>query len=161
MHACDSYPIGALWVCDTIQLYIYPMFSDLQYCQMKREADRTFHNYRQDCLIRHHYGTSYECYISTIIDALIAIQDSVDRHTNTDLDTYIDHKQVYSDTTKVKSAFDNLDSYNLDTKYQGPVNADINYPDNGRGYIALQPTDFSFIGPDRPGIDTSNLDLYL
>ena len=35
VHACDSYPIGALWVCDTIKLCIYPMFSDLQYCQMK------------------------------------------------------------------------------------------------------------------------------
>ena len=55
----------------------------------------------------------------------------------------------------------NLDSCNLDTKWQDTANSDLNYPDKDRGYIALQPTDFRFIGPDRLGIDTSNLDLYL
>ena len=161
VYVCDSHPIGALWVCDTFKLCIYPMFSNLQYCQMKREADRAFHNYRQDCFIRHHYGISYECYLTGIIDALVAIQDFVDRYTDTDLGTYIDHKKVHSDDQKVRKTLDNLDSYNLDTKWQGTANSDINYPDKGRGYIALQPTDFRFIGPDRPGIDTSNLDLYL
>ena len=92
VHICDSHPIGALWVCDTVKLCIYPMFSDFQCCQMKREADRVLHNYRQHCFIRQYCGISYECYLTNIIDALIAEQDSVDRHTDTDLETYIVHK---------------------------------------------------------------------
>ena len=91
------------------------MFSDLQYCQMKREADRVLHNYKQDCFIRHHYGISYECYLTDIIDALVAMQDPVDRHIDTDLEISIGHKQDYSDDSEVKETFDNHESYNSGT----------------------------------------------
>ena len=37
---------------------------------------------------------------------------------------------------------------------------DINYPSKVRRYIAMQPTKFKFIGPDRPGIDTENSEQY-
>ena len=59
----------------------------------------------------------------------------------------------------MQKAFDSLESYNLDAKHQDLANSYVNYPDKDRGHIALQPTDFSFIGPD--AIDTYNLDLYL
>ena len=61
----------------------------------------------------------------------------------------------------MSTAFDNLESYNLDAEHQGLANLDINYPDKDRGYISLQPIGFSFIGPDRHAIDTYDLDLYL
>ena len=54
-----------------------------------------------------------------------------------------------------------LDHYDVGTNRHSQFGADINYPDKNIGYIALEPTDFQFIGPDRPGIDTSDLDLYL
>ena len=30
VHNCASHPVGALWVCDTVNLCIYPMYSDYQ-----------------------------------------------------------------------------------------------------------------------------------
>ena len=41
------------------------------------------------------------------------------------------------------------------------LHKDINYPSKVRGYIAMQPTKFKFIGPDRPPIDTGNSNQYL
>ena len=159
VHNCMAHPKGALWVCDTVKLCIYPSFSDSQYCQMKQEADRALHNYRQDCLISNHYGISYEQYITNIIDVLIAGQDSVDRQADTDSHIYQD--QPDTDINNVHYACHNIEPPNMRVKRQVSELVDINYPDKVRGYIALQSTDFSFIGPDRQAIDTYDLDTYL
>ena len=41
------------------------------------------------------------------------------------------------------------------------LHKDINYPSKIKCYIAIQPTDFEFIGLDGPGIDTKNIHQYL
>ena len=46
-------------------------------------------------------------------------------------------------------------------KRQTCQHKDINYPTKFKGYIAKQPTEFKFIGPDRPGIGTNNSEQYL
>ena len=38
---------------------------------------------------------------------------------------------------------------------------DVNFPDKEWGYLALDPTGFQFIGPDRDPIDMSNTSQYL
>ena len=103
---------------------------------MKREAGRVFHNYKQDCFIRHHYGISYECYLTSIIDALIVAQDSVDRQT--DIDTSVQCRRVDTNNDQGHSVFDNNKPTHLNPDHQKLVQSDINYPDKVRGFIALQ-----------------------
>ena len=38
---------------------------------------------------------------------------------------------------------------------------DVNFPDKEWGYLALEPTCFQFVGPDREPIDMSNTSQYL
>ena len=135
VHNCASHPIGALWVCDTVTLCIYPMYSDCQYCQMKQEASRVFHNYKQDCFIRHQYGTSYEDYLTNIIDTLIVAQDSVDGQTDTD--TSVQCSRIDTNNDQGHSVSDNNKPSHLNLEHGKLVQSDINYPDKVRGYIAL------------------------
>ena len=82
----------------------------------------------------------------------------------TDIVTFDDNgnrRKVHYDLPNTHDANINLDHHEMGTNWHGQLGAGINYPDKNRGYIALQPTDFQFIGPDRPGIDTSDLDFYL
>ena len=129
----------SIFNCDTVNLCIYPMYSDYQYCQMKQEAGRVFHNYKQDCFARHHYGISYECHLTNIIDALIVAQDSVDRQT--DIDTSVQCRRVDTKNNQGHSVFDNNKLTHHNPDHQKLVQSDINYPDKVRGFIALQPTE--------------------
>ena len=127
-----------------------------QLSQSRQEATRVYDNYKQDCLSRQRYGMSYESYINHIIDFLIELQPNIDAN-DQGFNLKLTPSRVRNIDVKDRSPTQLLIHQRLNKKFS----RDTNYPNKEWGYISLQPTEFKFIGPDRPGIDPRNVDQYL
>ena len=134
-----------LYVEGTLFLGIQPVGMVNQYLHQDLvDARRAFDNYKCDQFTQYTFGVNYESYMDQLIGSIIDFQDShhcdnternydLSQHANTDKESIV----VVS---------------TVDTRRSGIVNSppcrDINYPDKVRGYLALEPTSFQFIGPD-------------
>ena len=161
VHECLSHPVGALRVLDTIFLCIYSVSIESDPLVAKRKARLAYENYNQDCLSYQRYGVSYEAHMDHIISSLIDAQSH-------DIDVSIIGTNMVDIPDKFEgNIFTPRASHKL-MKFVASKNdrqtcqyRDINYPTKLKGYIALQPTKFEYIGPSRLGIDTKNSDQYL
>ena len=86
-----------------------------------------------------------------LISSIIELQDS--HHCDTTDRNYDLSQHVNTDTESIESRRSGI--------VNSPPCRDINYPHKARGYMALEPTSFHFIGPDRAPIDTDSCDNYL
>ena len=75
---CLSHPVGALPVCDSTEVCIYHTVTRLYNLHAKRQANRAYKNYRQDCFIRQRYGISYESFMNNVINSLSDVQCNFD-----------------------------------------------------------------------------------
>ena len=151
-----SHPVGALFVCESFWLCINPAVSNSHNTLDKQEAARVYDNHMQDLLSKQKYGMSYDEYIQYIIDSLIESQgtaDIIDQTVNTNLT-----RQKAKDTSPKVHKPPQVHTDRRPTKH---FHKDINYPTKTWGYISLQPTEFEFIGPDRPGVDPRNTSQYI
>ena len=150
---CCSSPAGPLWIQASMQLYIAFCVEQFQDC-MKLEARRAYDNYYQDCFINRQYGRTYECHMGMVIDHLINLQ----------VNSPVSQQPLVNDT---KSA--DITSIDVKPIHNSPghiakhksLARDINDPDKTRGYIAIDSTDFEFIGPDRPTVNITNVAEYI
>ena len=135
-------------------------------CCSKQEAKHVYHNFIQDCFTYEHYGTPYVPFMTKVIDCLINLQDkecnNPDRQDN---DIGIAINTPDSQTMAKLEATGNTVNQDIGEDNSPKRNkrdlCDINDPHKSKGFIALQPTEFSFIGPDRQPTDTSGVDKYL
>ena len=106
--------------------------------------------------IQYTCGASYESYMDQLIGSLIKFQDNchcdatsnscgLNHHTNNDTESIVMASTMHTRRSGI------VDS---------PLCRDINYPDKAKGYKALEPTSFQFIGPDRASIDIESIDHY-
>ena len=158
---CLSHPVDILQVCDTIYLSIYPASIKSHTSHTKREAKLTYDNYNQDCLSYQRYGTSYETYMNNIISSLIDAQGDVNNMAANSLDTVSNSCKSVDNGSIIAIVHDAGVNVASSDKRQTCQHRDINYPTKFKGYIAKQPTEFKFIGPDRPGIGTNDSEQYL
>ena len=122
-----------------------------------------FENYVKDLKTYENHGCSYKDYITDIIDALIdSSEDTLDNdcmsrsamHTNTSCN----NPELDIDT--------NIHSPSRGSHCPGNTNqcadnrtcSDFNYPDKKIGFLNLEATDFSFIGPDREVVKLDSID---
>ena len=160
---CLSHSVDALQVCDTIWLSIHHTISESSIVHTKREAKLAYENYKQDCLIKQRYCISYESYMNNVISSLIDVQYNVENNmTDTPNKTLTPHLlKNRNNVSEVDLSHCTHVNAMSDKKCYTHLHKDINYPRKVRGYIAMQPTKFKFIGPDRPPIDTGNSNQYL
>ena len=97
------------------------MYSDCQYFYMKQDAKRALDNYRQDCFVRHHYGTCYQGYMDKLIGLLTDTQQTVDRHYDVQSDANGNHKKVQYHSQNTHVANLNIDQDELGSNWQGPL----------------------------------------
>ena len=95
--------------------------------------------------------------ISLLIDAQCEVEKSMTISPNI---IPMLHKNQCDDS-KVANFHDSSVSVAVNKKCHTHNHRDINYPSKLKGYIATQPTEFKFVGPDRPGIDTKDSEQYL
>ena len=148
-------------VCDTILLCIYPLNIDSHTSHAKREAKLAYENYNQDCLCYQRYGTSYKTHMDNIISSLIDAQGDIDNMAFSSIDTMNKLCKYEGNVTILDTIHDPQNNVASKDNCQVCQHRDINYPTKLKGYIAMQPTEFKFIGPDRPGIDTIDSEQYL
>ena len=156
IYECLSHPVGALYLCDSLWLCVYPAVSKVYNTLSRQEATRVYDNYKQDCLSRQRYGMSYENYMNHIIDSLIESQPNIDAN-DQGFNLELTPPRVKDIDVQVRSPTQLPTDQRLNKK----LSRDTNYASKEWGYISLQPTEFKFIGPDRPGIDPRNVDQYL
>ena len=161
VHECLSHPVGALRVLDTIFLCIYSVSIESDPLVTKRKARLAYENYNQECLSYQRYGVSYEVHMDHIISSLIDAQSH-------DIDMSITGTNMVDTPDKFEGNIFTSKASHKSMKFVASKNdrqtcqyRDINYPTKLKGYIALQPTKFEYIGPNRLGIDTKNSDQYL
>ena len=126
----------------------------------KRQAKLAYDNYKQDCLIKQRYGISYESYMNNVILSLIDVQYNLENNMTDTPDKTLTQKNQ-NNVSEVDISHCTHVNAMSDKKCHTHLHKDINYPSKVRGYIAMQPTKFKFIGPDRPPIDTGNSNQYL
>ena len=104
---------------------------------------------------------SHEAHMDHIISSLIDAQGH-------DIDMSISGTNMVDTPDKFEGNIFTPDASHKSMKFVASKNncqtcqyRDINYPTKLKGYIALQPTKFEYIGPNRLGIDTKNSDQYL
>ena len=160
----DSVCIQAVPDCDRGELQIgpfvhwlldlYPVISRLD-TDSRRAARITYENYRQDAQYQQLQGCIYTTYMTKIIEELMAISD------------------VHTSDTLAGSSIVLCDPYPIDKEIQAPNNtiaqqctmaeplSGFNDTSKTTGFLALQDTSFSFIGPDRPPVKFLSIDQYL
>ena len=99
--------------------------------------------------------------MNNVISSLIDAQCEVDRNMANSPDIAPTLQKNQSNGSKVATFHGISVSVTSDKKRHTHSQRDINYPSKVRGYIAMQPTEFKFIGTDRPGIDTKDSEQYL
>ena len=72
---CQWQPIGPLGVCSTVQLGIQSHTHQVSITQCRLEADKSYNNFKQDCLAMERHGMSYEAYITGLIDHIVTSQN--------------------------------------------------------------------------------------
>ena len=159
---CQWQPIGPLGVCSTVQLGIQSHMHQGSIRQRRLEADKAYDNFKQDCLAMEHHGMSYEGYITSLIDHIVISQNvnnECDKSDNTmDRQTIPKQNDAHS-LSKCQVSTNEQISGKANTSTSGRV--DINDPSKTKGYIALQSTQFDFIGPDRASEEISSVHQYL
>ena len=169
LYDCLCHPMEPLCVLATLQLnLLYPLVGTATH-NSKLEARRAYDNFIQDHITFECYGISYNEFMTNVIDHLIMLQDiecdSPDTH-----DRRLDQTSMNfpnSQTIHHSSFSQTIDGTNYNVpKARTQVDhaklaRDINNPRKTKGYIALQSTEFSFIGPDKLPQDTSNVTQYL
>ena len=164
---CSCHPMAPIRVLATIQLHItFPTRFTTVGC-IKQEARRVYNNFIQDCFTYECHGMSYDSFMTKVIDYLINLQDKVcdspDRHDNDTGQSVIntpDSKTMASSEVADNTVNQEIDQDRISTENKRGL-YDINNPSKSKGYIALQTTEFSFIGTDRQAIDTSDVNKYL
>ena len=156
-----SHPVDVLQVCDSIYFCIYPAGIKSHTLHTKHEAKLAYENYKQDCLSKQRYGMSYKTYMNNVISSLIDGQCEVDNIVASSPDTMPTLYKRESNGSKIATVYDTEANVASCDKCQTYHHRDINYPSKVKGYMAKQPTEFEFIGPDRPGIDTKDSEQYL
>ena len=97
--------------------------------------------------------------MDNIISSLIDAQGDIDNMAFSSIDTM--NNKSEGNVTILDTIHDPQNSVASKDNCQVCQHRDINYPTKVKGYIAMQPTEFKFIGPDRPGIDTIDSEQYL
>ena len=159
---CQWHPVGPLEVCSTLQMCIQSHMHDALIRQRRLEANRAYSNFKQDCFAMERHGVSYQEYITNVIDSIIVSQN-VNNECNR-LDNTMD-----SQTMLEQNDAHSISDYQINTQrhtpkeLENPVRGrvDINDPSKTKGYIALQSTQFQFIGPDRATEELSSVHQYL
>ena len=169
LYDCLCYPMESLCVLATLQLnLLFPLIGTAAH-NSKLEARWAYDNFMQDYITFECYGMSCNDFMTNVIDHLIMLQDvecdSPDTH-----DRRLD--QISMDAPNSQTIHhSSFAKFNDSTNYNVPkartqvdhakLASDINDPCKIKGYIALQSTEFSFIGPDKLPQDTSNVTQYL
>ena len=103
----------------------------------------------------------YESYMNNVISSLIDAQCEVDRNKAVSPNIIATPQKGEVNGSKIATVYGTSVNATSDKKCYTHRHKDINYPSKVRGYIAMQPTEFKFIAPDRPSIDTKNSEQYL
>ena len=69
------HPFARIWVLATGQLYVLFPLTEQFIDNSKREARQTHSNFIQDYFTMSYHGTSYQTFMTKIIDHLITLQD--------------------------------------------------------------------------------------
>ena len=122
-----------------------------------------FENYVKDLKSYKNHGCSYKEYITDIIDALIdSSEDTMDydcmsrsaMHTNTSCN----NPELDIDTNVHSPSRGSHCPGNTNQCTDNRTCSDFNYPDKKIGFLNLEATDFSFIGPDREVVKLDSSD---
>ena len=123
----------------------------------------TFENYVKDLKTYENHGCSYKDHITDIIDALIdSSDDTIDNdcmnrsamHTNTSCN----NPEFDTDITVHSPSRGPHCPGNTNQRVDNRKCTDFNYPDKKVGFINLEATDFSFVGPDREVVKLDSID---
>ena len=141
LHESHCSHAGPLWTLSTLQLGM--VFAIIQYdCVDKLQAKTAYDNYKQDCDYWDKYGITYESHMDKVIEYLIDLQHDCTSFDVTDTSRKAVDPEMNSTTPLNKVTLPS------DLKLTHAVGRDVNDSNKTRGYIAMEPTNFSFIGPD-------------
>ena len=145
---------GPLWALSTLQLGI--VFAVTQYdCVDMLRAKMARDNYKQDCDYWDKYGITYESHMDKIIEHLLNLQHDCTTVDMTNTLREVVHPEMDNETPPNKVTLLS------DPKLTRVVCRDVNDSNKTRGYIAMEPTNFSFTGPDRATESVININQYL
>ena len=160
--------LGALRIVRTVKLHMLAICEhnvDIQITE-NNNPQLAFENYVKDLKTHEYHGCSYEDHITNIIDAII---DSGDVVTDNDCMGRFDMNA---------NTWYNIPELDTDTIVHSPIGGphrsgimgqhadnrtctDFNYLDKKVGFINLEATEFSFIGPDRKVVKLDSIDKFL
>ena len=109
------------------------------------------------------YGCSYEDHVTNIIDSMIQSDDStIDNHhigpLHMSSKTLQDSLELANDTSSDRLPANTHNKGNTNSRSDNRTCSDFNYLDKKIGFINLEATGFSFIGPDRESIKIDSID---
>ena len=124
-------------------------------CVDKLQAKTAYDNYKQDCDYWEKYGITYESHMDKVIEHLIDLQHDCTTFDLTDTSRKAVDPEMDS-TTPLKKV-----TPLSDLKLTRVICRDVNDSNKTRGYIAMEPINFSFIGPDRVTESVTSTSQYL
>ena len=162
--------LGYLQIVGTVQFGLLESPRVHYYTSQEGLAAKTAHDdfYKNKSCLDHH-GCSYTDYTVHIIDKLLSQTDLADQSFESGPPQvevkYCDHHIVSLESGRVCNV---SSSNNVKTLTQGCNRhpryytvRDFNIPNTTAGYLALEATDFNFIGSDRPPVDVNSINTCL
>ena len=159
------YPIqGVLEVVKTVTLHMASICNPnlgIQHTVVNNPR-LVFENYVKEMETFENYGCSYQDHITNIIDSIIQCDDHITDNHHID-PLYMSTKTLQASPELVYDAsLDRLpithNKCNTNSRLDNRTSSDFNCPDKKIGFINLEATAFSFIGPDRESIEIDSSD---